>query len=364
MQLLDASTSFYDAQINDFIGETTTSEKSSEEVVPESGKCSNKLAMKWSISLKYIVFADKSSPKVNFLIQWTITKFTLSLIDSHDKPEIELALELEDIISSVDKQSTYTKVKTKFGSLNGIRKRRDRCTGAINLLNIIGKSETLIEEAQETFFEMISTTAMANNVHNRWGANTRKALGFRDGTETITELMVTMQSIDVKVELDVLNVIFTINDEIARAHIDIASDQEQMVLNVTCVKDLPLIFFDCKGVQMWIPHLAEGLPGVSDVLIVKINALTIAPSVENPIQRKPVREDIYTKAAQLRMINTPGALIEDRQYELLLKNISLVTGNWNEILSFAQPQNVSSRKKLDFSQEQLKNYHISFFRVE
>lgn len=37
-QLLDASTSFYDAQINEFIGETTTSEKSSEEIVPESGE--------------------------------------------------------------------------------------------------------------------------------------------------------------------------------------------------------------------------------------------------------------------------------------------------------------------------------------
>lgn len=285
--------------------------------------------------------AVKSNSQINFLIQWTITKFTLSLTDSDEMPEIELALELEDIISSVDKQSTYTKVKTKFGSLNGIRKRRDRRTGSIDLLNIIGKSERLIEEAQETLFEMIATTAMANNVHNRWGANTRKALGFRDGTETITELMVTMQSIDIKVELDVLTVILSINDEIVGAQAAIASDQPQVSqVNVTCVKDLPLIFFDCKGLQMWIPHLIETESGAADVLIVKVNAMTITPSVENPIQRKPVREDIYTKAAQLRMINTPGSLIEDRQYELLFKSISLVTGNWNEILSFAQPQNV------------------------
>lgn len=247
---------------------------------------------------------------------------------------------MEDIISSIDKQATYTKIKTKFGSLNGVRKRRDPITGATDLLNIIGKSEILIEEAQETFFEMISTTAMANNVHNRWGASTRKALGFRDGTETITELMVTMQSIDIKVELDVLTVILSINDEIVQAQKSIASDQPAAAPSVMCVKDLPLIFFDCKGLQMWIPHLIETRPGEADVLIVKVNAIAIAPSVENPIQRKPVREDIYTKAAQLRMINTPGSLIEDRQYELLLKNISLVTGNWKDILSFAQPQNV------------------------
>lgn len=72
-----------------------------------------------------------------------------------------------------------------------------------------------------------------------------------------------------------------------------------------------------------------------------MNAITIAPSVENPIIRKPVREDIYVKAAQLRMINTPGSIIEDRQYELSLKNVSVFTGNWDEILQFAYPVNVT-----------------------
>lgn len=71
-----------------------------------------------------------------------------------------------------------------------------------------------------------------------------------------------------------------------------------------------------------------------------MNAISIVPSVENPIIRKPVREDIYVKAAQFRMINTPGSIIEDRQYELLLKNISVFTGNWDEILQFTCPANV------------------------
>lgn len=72
-----------------------------------------------------------------------------------------------------------------------------------------------------------------------------------------------------------------------------------------------------------------------------MSAISIAPSVENPLIRKPVREDIYVKAAQLRMINTPGSIIEDRQYELLLKNISIFTGNWEEILRATCPVNVS-----------------------
>lgn len=72
-----------------------------------------------------------------------------------------------------------------------------------------------------------------------------------------------------------------------------------------------------------------------------MNAIKIAPSVENPVIRKPVREDIYVKAAQLRMINTPGSIIEDRQYELQLKNVSMFTGNWDQILQFTYPANVN-----------------------
>lgn len=42
------------------------------------------------------------------------------------------------------------------------------------------------------------------------------------------------------------------------------------------------------------------------------------------------------------MINTPGSIIEDRQYELLFKKISIVTGNWNEIMQFTHPANVKN----------------------
>lgn len=45
------------------------------------------------------------------------------------------------------------------------------------------------------------------------------------------------------------------------------------------------------------------------------------------------------------MINTPGSIIEDRQYELLLKNVSIFTGNWDEILQFTCPANVNIQNR-------------------
>lgn len=65
-------------------------------------------------------------------------------------------------------------------------------------------------------------------------------------------------------------------------------------------------------------------------------------TVENPILRKPIREDIYVKAAQLKMLNTPGSAVEDRQYSITFNNVSIVTGNWNEISECMHPANVCS----------------------
>lgn len=313
--LIEVPAQFYDTQINDFFCETTNSEKSSEDVTSN---------------------IDKKASKIHCLLQWTITKFTLSMIDSTTHTNnVELLIDLEDIIVSIDKQSAYTKSKAKFSSINGMRKKRNKITGEMDVLNMISRSDALTVESPETFLEVVATTAIASNVHSRWGTATKKVMGFRNDVDTITEIMITMQSIDLKLEADVLSVILNINDEMRSVNsLNDRNECDVESSSVYCVRDLPLLFFDCKGLQLWLPNTNGESAIESNVLIVKMNAITIAPSVENPVIRKPVREDIYVKAAQLRMINTPGSIIEDRQYELLLKNMSIFTGNWDEILQF------------------------------
>lgn len=214
--------------------------------------------------------------KIHCLMQWTITKFTLSLMNSENIDDIELLFELEDIIMSVDKQSTYTKAKTKFGSMNGMRKKRNRTTGDVDILNIISRSNALITDVQETFFELIATTAIASNVHSRWGATTKKAMGFRDENDTITEITIVMQSIDIKLELDVLTVILAISNKIQGENaIENSNDKTNNTMNVYCVKDLPLLFFDCKGLQLWLPNTIDRQPDKSDVIIIKVCDLMI-----------------------------------------------------------------------------------------
>lgn len=64
--------------------------------------------------------------------------------------------------------------------------------------------------------------------------------------------------------------------------------------------------------------------------------------------RKPLRSDIYSKAAELRILNVPGARVEDRQYEIVCGSISMSSGKWEQI-----------REQLDPS-EKVSSEHDSF----
>lgn len=253
--VVEIPATFYDTQINDFICETTNSEKSSEDVISN---------------------VNKNAPKIHCLLQWTITKFTLLLIDAdhNNESSTELLIDLEDIIVSIDKQTAYSKTKAKFGSINGMRKKRNCTTGETDVLNMLSRSDALTAETQETFLEIVATTAIASNVHSRWGtAATKKVMGFRNDMETITEIVITMQSIDLKLEADVLSVILNINDEVRGVN-SLSTDahgERDNDATTYCVRDLPLLFFNCKGLQLWLPNANyESSATNSNVLIVKV----------------------------------------------------------------------------------------------
>lgn len=176
--------------------------------------------------------------------------------------------ELEDIITSIDKQSTYLKAKTKIGSLNGMREKVSIDSHNTDKLNIISRSDIITDNAQETFFEFVATKAITNSVHNKWGAK-KTIIAGRNENDTITEIMVTMQSVDIKLELEVLYVITSILNAVDQKKTDDLVPVKTQTSSVPLsVKDLPLIFFNCKGLQLWIPILAT--PTQSDVFIFKV----------------------------------------------------------------------------------------------
>jgi len=79
------------------------------------------------------------------------------------------------------------------------------------------------------------------------------------------------------------------------------------------------------------------------MFILQIEGIQLTPSLENPLVRQLVRPDVYQKAAELNMLSTPGALVEDRQYELSVRKVSLSTGNWNQTQKYRIEKSLASK---------------------
>lgn len=182
-------------------------------------------------------------------------------------------IEFEDIITSLDKQNVYMKIKTKVGSISGICKVKYLNTlkwQNTEVLGLVARSDAnnnCSNNLQDTFLELTITRALTNNVHNKWG--TKKMKRNPNLNFTLTEIMFHMQTIDIKLDLLMLYTfvpIFTIFSQNTVAKPLHNQTEKSAVLSVS---DLPLIYFQSKGIRVFIPMLNNN--DVCNVLIFKVN---------------------------------------------------------------------------------------------
>lgn len=229
----------YHSELKDFFGTANTlSENSSEDTLQEHGN-------------------RKSN--ISICVQLTLAKFSIQLFGTETfKEEHRLfVIELEDIITSIDQQDVYTKIKTKFGSLSGVCKTRKMGSMEWQKNDVLGlitsRSDSLGSSTlQDTFFDLTITKALTKNVHNKWGTLKRKK--NQSLINTITEIMINIQSIDIKLDLEMLSTFLPIFMVFSTGTSTISKSKSQTA--VLSVSDLPLIFFQSKGIQIFVPLLS------------------------------------------------------------------------------------------------------------
>ncbi|XP_053661509.1 intermembrane lipid transfer protein VPS13B [Anopheles marshallii] len=299
-------------------------------------------------------------------LQWTFSKLTISCITREDgtrKERIKLKIELEDIIYSLDKQEIYSQMKAKIGGMSGACYEWQESVASGTHQHASGgwvRNEALAITVQtgeasesskatgtDTFFNMTVTRAETQNVHTKWDT-VRKS---REHNDTLVEVLIKMEQVDLRLDLDLLgecvrmmNVLQPTTSATASLVVEKDFGTNSCANSVLGVKDLPLILFASKGITVFLPLRSGSTDDreLCSVYIMKINSITVHHNVENPICRVPLRPDVYTKAAQMRILNVPGSKIEDRQYELLLKEISLSTAVWSDVVKYLHDQQTST----------------------
>lgn len=210
-----------------------------------------------------------------------------------DTEQRKFIIELEDIITSIDRQDIYMKLKTKITTLRAILKTRTSDTDEWipnNILGVTVRAEptttaggsTAVKRQQlpldnrqvDTFFDLTVTRAITRNVHNKWGKKRKRNQNLND---TITEIMINMQTIDVQLDFDMLSTflaIFSIfGSDTGKGDIDCLTvdiKNQQLPTSLHSVSDLPLIFFQSKGIRVFLPILLNNTNGCN-VLIFKVS---------------------------------------------------------------------------------------------
>lgn len=204
---------------------------------------------------------------------------------SNDREQRKFIVELEDIITSIDRQDIYMKLKTKITTLRAICKCRSTDADQWTTNNVLGvtvRTEPManagptgtkllgrqpVDNRQvDTFFDLTVTRAITRNVHNKWRTKRKRNQNLND---TITEIVINMQTIDVQLDFDLLATFAGIFSVLSGGDDDFAAAGRRQTVAVRSVSDLPLVFFQSKGVRVFLPILSNTTSGCN-VLIFKV----------------------------------------------------------------------------------------------
>ncbi|KAH8278838.1 hypothetical protein KR018_010220 [Drosophila ironensis] len=263
--------------------------------------------------------------------QWTIPRISLEMENALDSKFYKVVFTLEDLLLNIDKHSDFNKITTKIENvaLNYYKSNQDDWEKFENIhVKRLGDSSNL------PLLSVVVTTVSLQDLYAKIGAKNP-----HNKQHTISEVLIDVQPIEMVLDFDKIIEFVVPLCEVFDAMGSHISEVDAST-TITTVQDLPIVHLNSKGIFVYLP-LEQGRQSCS-VLLLRIESIQLTPSLENPLVRQLVRQDVYQKAAELNMLNTPGALVEDRQYELSVKNVSLSTGNWEQTQKYRKEKSLAS----------------------
>ncbi|XP_015175870.1 PREDICTED: vacuolar protein sorting-associated protein 13B isoform X1 [Polistes dominula] len=297
---------------------------------------------------------EKDNVTLTAWIQWTITKIAIKLYVTGQeiKPSLKLVMEMEDIITSLDLQPVYLKLKNKITTVTIFHYTRapyaqNWDVGEYVGIILCGREDNLEKGDDSGFLSFTLTRAQSGNVHNRWGTYKRYKNNKKDViTEALVSTNAYISEIDIKIQMvDIILPLSILSKymQLAKPLIHLnkkypkvtKSNQEGIITStlakITSINNefLPLIHLEFKGLRLMIPVSTPARHRLQhDLLILQLDGIRITPHAENPICRTPLRSDIYQLAAQANILNMPGSAVEDRQYQINVKGICVYSTTW------------------------------------
>ncbi|XP_063419366.1 intermembrane lipid transfer protein VPS13B-like [Mytilus trossulus] len=369
-------------QSRDYTGmtETETSDVTSREPTPNLDLEKSPDKVKLSLWLQWTL------PKLEF-------RFYSEAIT---KESSRVTLTLDDLTLSLDVEQVYTKAKVKCGSCNAHIYHKSNtsnqwlegsylgilmtCQKEIphdihiisnkmwsadqHTLSNFPSREATTRDVTHSFLNFTFTRALCKNVAKKMrklNDDLADMGSIGDGCEShdlyfhkyICEVCLTIEPFDLIFQAPAVNTILdcfnlsqgkSSKSKGKKSEYVLKSNTPKQSLPILTAGNLPLIYINMSSVRLLIPKVQSSnkqeadssLSGPDlldqDILMACFQSLSVVPQADNPLPRHPTDKELYHRALHANLTHQPGSAIENRQYQIDVKGISMSTGSWEDFV--------------------------------
>ncbi|KAJ8737284.1 hypothetical protein PYW07_000555 [Mythimna separata] len=270
--------------------------------------------------------------KTFFWFQWVVSRVTVVVASD----TVKMALNIDDVINSVDIQQEYKQFKIKLASasIKHFKKTDDEwIAGAIGG-RVLEAREPANAEEDAHFMSVTITQAQIADLPPSWKEELHpKLLERSPGVDYMWEVFATLAPLEGVVQPNLIENIMTLVREIApRAYCPLSTEIDQS--EPECF--WPYIYLNAGGIRLLVMgEPAQAGSDLDDTIVFSVGKISVNPHPENPICRRAVTPDGVWMTAS-------GGL-EGRQYEILVSSVSVQSSQYQDILR-AEPSATESKK--------------------
>ncbi|XP_045784582.1 vacuolar protein sorting-associated protein 13B [Maniola jurtina] len=303
---LAASVSDMDARQS--LSEETASENRSEQLI--------------SIYESYRDTAVDTKLKTFFWFQWVVSHAKLVIV----MPQVKLAFDVDDIISTVDLQNHYNQVKVKVASASVKHYNRsgsEEWTPGVLDGRVLEVREPANAKEENNFLAVTVTQARISNLPMSWKEELHpKLLEQNANIDTMWEVYATLAPLEMVLQPGLLEQVSCWLHELSPKHYCPITHEEQNPSEW----QWPFCYVNAGGLRLLLTNGEENKDVVEDTIMFIIGKVTINPHPENPICRQSVNgaTDAW---------NSSGPMLEGRQYEVLLNNLAVRTAQFSQLVN-------------------------------
>ncbi|XP_063374098.1 intermembrane lipid transfer protein VPS13B [Cydia amplana] len=272
------------------------------------------------------IFESRAIPEVKlktfFWFQWVVGRATLVVATHQSK----LAMEIDDIISTVDIQEHYNQLKVKVASASVRHHKRSHEEWEAGVLGgrVLEAREPIDSKEEDHFLAVTITQAQISNLPASWKEELHpKLLQQKGAGDSMWEIYATLAPLEAVLQPSLIENIMSLVREMAPPSFCPMQSEDEPSDGSSW--QWPFCYVTAGGLRLLVNTDLHD-PENDDTFLLLIGKVSINPHPENPICRQSVTTGLDGSW------NSAGGSPEGRQYEVNVKHVAIQSAQLQQII--------------------------------